>query len=133
MAFQGYLLKAGNVDISKYVEVTTYKVTPYQRADLDSYRNGQNKLVREVAEHTTTKIEFNTVPMDSHDMTEFLQILEQAYTVPIERKLQIVYFDVVTGQYPMADVYMPDYTPQASSWNGKKLMYAGMRVAFIEY
>lgn len=133
MGFEGYLLKAGNVDISRYVEITTYKVTPYQRADLDSYRNGLNKLVREVAEHTTTKIEFNTIPMDSRRMTEFLQILEQAYTVPIERKLQIVYFDVVTGQYRMADVYMPDYTPQAASWNGKELMYAGMRVAFIEY
>ena len=62
MAFQAWLLKVGDTDISKYVDIETYKVSPDQRADLDSDRNGLNILYREVADHYTTKIEFNTIP-----------------------------------------------------------------------
>ena len=51
MAFQAWLLKVGDTDISKYVDIETYKVSPDQRADLDSDRNGLNILYREVADH----------------------------------------------------------------------------------
>ena len=34
MAFQGWLLKVGDTDISKYVDIENYKVSPEQRAEV---------------------------------------------------------------------------------------------------
>lgn len=134
MAFQGYLIKVGDTDISKYVEIDTYQVTPDQRVDLVSSRDGSIHLYREVAEHTPTKIEFNTVYLSSDEMTELLQILEKNFTKPIERKLPITYFNVLSGSYKTcAEAYIPDYTPKLLSWDGRDLMYDHMRLAFIEY
>lgn len=133
MAFQNYLLKVGDTDISQYVDIENYKVTPNQRADLDSGRNGLNILYREVANHYTTKIEFNTVPMAADEMTAFFQILSKAYINERERKVQVTYFDVNTGSYRMAEMYVPNFTIETRSWNGSLLIYKPMRIAFIEY
>ena len=133
MAFQGWLLKVGDTDISKYVDIENYKVRPEQRADLDSDRNGLNKLYREVADHYTTKIEFNTIPMESAEMTDFLQVLETAYINVKERKALVTYFDVNTGEYKTGEMYVPNYTVETKSWNGMELEYKPLRVAFIEY
>ena len=133
MAFQGWLLKVGDTDISKYVDIENYKVSPEQRADLDSDRNGLNKLYREVADHYTTKIEFNTIPMESAEMTDFLQALEAAYINVKERKALITYFDVNTGGYKTGEMYVPNYTIETKSWNGMELEYKPLRIAFIEY
>ena len=129
MAFQGWLLKVGDTDISKYVDIENYKVSPEQRADLDSDRNGLNKLYREVADHYTTKI----IPMESAEMTDFLQALETAYINVKERKALVTYFDVNTGEYKTGEMYVPNYTVETKSWNGMELEYKPLRVAFIEY
>lgn len=108
MAFQAWLLKVGDTDISKYVDIETYKVSPDQRADLDSDRNGLNILYREVADHYTTKIEFNTIPLEAWEMTEFLQAMEKAYIKEKERKVIVTYFDVNTGGYKSGEMYVPN-------------------------
>lgn len=110
-----------------------YLGSPEQRADLDSDRNGLNKLYREVADHYTTKIEFNTIPMESAEMTDFLQALETAYINVKERKALVTYFDVNTGEYKTGEMYVPNYTVETKSWNGMELEYKPLRVAFIEY
>lgn len=133
MAFQNYLLKVGDTDISKYVDIENYNVTPNQRADLDSGRNGLNILYREVADHYTTKIEFNTVPMESDKMTEFFQALDKAYINERERKVPVTYFDVTTGNYRTAVMYVPNFTIGTKNWNGNILTYKSMRIAFAEY
>lgn len=133
MAYQGFLVKVGNTDISKYIEIPTFQVTPNQRTDLDTYRNGNNKLVREVSDHTITKIEFETGILQDTKMTELIKILEDNYTVPIERKLNVTYFDVTSGEYSTIEAYMPDYTPRLISLSPGVLYYNHMRLAFIEY
>ena len=133
MAFQNYLLKVGDTDISRYVDIKNFNITPNQRADLDSGRNGLNILYREVADHYTTKIEFNTVPMEADEMTGFFRALNRAYINERERKVQVTYFDVTTGSYRMAEMYIPNFTIGTSDWNGRLLMYKPMRIAFIEY
>ncbi len=133
MAFQGFLIKVGDVDITKYIVVNTYQITPDSRTELDTYRNGGNELIREVAEHTTTKIEFNTVFMNSDEMTEFCQILEKNYIIPIERKCIVTYFNVINGTYKSSYMYVPNFIPKLLYWDGKTLMYDQMRIAFMEY
>ena len=133
MAFQAWLLKVGDTDISKYVDIETYKVSPDQRADLDSDRNGLNILYRDVADHYTTKIEFNTIPLEAWEMTEFLQAMEKAYIKEKERKVIVTYFDVNTGGYKSGEMYVPNYTVETKSWNGMELWYKPLRVAFQEY
>lgn len=133
MAYQGYLIKAGDTDISGYMEIDSYQVTPYQRTDLDSYRNGNNKLVREVSENTKTKIEVETGILSDSEMTKLLQALERNYIVEIERKLVVTFFDILTGDYSTIEAYMPDYTPRVLCISGGELFYNHMRLAFIEY
>lgn len=69
MAFQGWLLKVGDTDISKYVDIENYKVSPEQRADLDSDRNGLNKLYREVADHynNQNRVQYNSYGVCRND------------------------------------------------------------------
>lgn len=133
MAFQNFLLKVGDTDISKYIDIENYKVSPDQRADLDSDRNGLNILYREVADHYTTKIEFNTVPLEAAEMTELLQSLEKSFTNVKERKILVTYFDVNTGAYKTGEMYVPNYTVETKSWSGLELWYKPLRLAFIEY
>lgn len=134
MAFQGWLIKVGDTDISKYIEINTFIVTPDQRVELDSGRNGLNRLYREVAEHTPTKIEFSTAYLSSYEMTELLQILEKNSIKEIERKIPITYFNILKGNYKTCEgAYVPDYTPKLLAWDGRTLTYDHMRLAFIEY
>jgi len=37
MAFQGWLLKVGDTDISKYVDIENYKVSPEQKYDKENH------------------------------------------------------------------------------------------------
>lgn len=133
MGYQGYLLKIGTFDLTRYIEMGTYQVTPHQRTEIDAYRNGLNHLIREVAEHTTTKIEFRTALLSDSQMTEFLQALKKNYTIESERKVSATYFDVEDGDYKSGVFYIPDYTPSVLSWDGSFLTYDHMRLALIEY
>lgn len=132
MAFNGrYLVKVGTYEIPlSIMKVDTYQSSPAQRQDLDAYRDADGKMHRNTLDHTATKIEFETVMLSEHDFRGLIDSIIAQYTVPLERKVSLTYYDDEHGNYRTGDFYLP------ATWTFKrynKNIYNSFRIAFIEY
>ena len=131
MAFSGYLLKVGNYTIPlDFMKVESYKSAPDQRQDLDSYRDADGYLHRNVLPHTATKIEFETPDMYMNDFQTLLQGIRSNFTNTLARDCTLTYYDEETDSYKSGHFYMPG-TMEYQMFN--KNIYAPSRFAFIEY
>lgn len=137
MAFNGYLIKIGGTDFPlKYIEHKTYKVTPNQRQEKKANRNAEGELIRTTLPHTPVKIEFETLPgIKNSAVEEINSLIRSNFTVPLERKLSINYYDPEENTYKTADVYMPDteYPIMRIDTEHNVVYYDKIRYAFIGY
>lgn len=135
MAFNGYLIKLINGGSSytiplTYMKLETYKVAPNQRQDLDSYRDADGYLHRNVLAHTATKIEFETPYLLRNQMRSLIQGIRGELTDSASRTCTVEYYDDETDTYKTGTFYMPG-TVEYNLYN--KDIYAPSRIAFIEY
>ena len=71
--FKGYLLRntaVGKIPLS-FIKANSYSSTPNQQSDRNTYVDEQGLLHRDVLPHTSTKIEFETVPMNLNQKIQF--------------------------------------------------------------
>lgn len=128
MAFQGYLLKIeGSILPLRFIALDSYKATPNQIIDLDSYRDGSGVMNRSVLPNKPTKIEFNTPAMTLAEKAEF-----QTY-FPSRTKLSVEYWNDESAEYNTADFYVPDIEYQIYQVIGNNIIYRPFRVALIGY
>lgn len=131
MAFNGYLLKVGNYTIPlTFMKLESYKSAPDQRQDLDSYRDADGYLHRNVLPHTATKIEFETPYMPMRDFQALMTGIKNNLTNVLARDCTLTYYDEETDSYKTGHFYMPG-TMEYQMFN--KNIYAPSRFAFIEY
>ena len=131
MAFQGYLIKVGNYTIPlTFMKLESYKSAPNQRQDLDSYRDANGYLHRNVLSHTATKLEFETPYLSMRDMRSLIQNIRANYTDDLARTVELTYYDEETDTYKTGTFYMPGTVEY--NWFNKEI-YAPSRFAFIEY
>lgn len=131
MAFQGYFIKVGNYTIPlTFMKLESYKSAPNQRQDLDSYRDADGYLHRNVLSHTATKIEFETPYLTFKDMRTLIQNIRANYTDELARTVELTYYDEETDSYKTGTFYMPGTVEY--NWYNKEI-YAPSRIAFIEY
>lgn len=131
MAFQGYFIKVGNYTIPlTYMKLESYTSMPDQRQDLDSYRDADGYLHRNVLPHTATKIEFETPYMRRTDMQKLIQGIRSNLTNNLARSCTVTYYDDETDSYKTGTFYMPG-TLEYKWYNVE--IYAPTRFAFIEY
>ena len=134
MAYNGYLIKTGSTTIPfRYIKFDSYSITPNSRLDLDSYRNANGVLIREVLEHTATQVVFATPPMDLADMQAFVSLLKTNFTSDIERKCALTYYDMENDVYATGNFYMPDIKWSIYHANSSNIKYNPTEVSFIEY
>lgn len=134
MAYNGYLLKVGTTEVPmSLMQAKTYKITPNQRLDVDSFSNANLVLQRKVADHTRTKIEFTTVQMLNTTWQSLWGIFSSAFISNSERDLNLEYYDPETNSYKVARVYMPDTEMQIYGTYSDRIEYLPIRIAFIEY
>ena len=139
MAYNGYLIKlggsAGTELPLKYISLGSYKSTPNQRMESKATRSVTGLLHRTTVEHKATKIEFETPYIDNHDLQTLNNMIQNAFTNNLERKLTINYYDQETDSYRDAVCYMPDvnYTIARIDSNTNTVYYDSVRYAFIEY
>lgn len=134
VAYKGFLLKIKNIEFPmKYIVSGTYKSNDNQRTELKATRNASNLLIRQTSPNFKTKIEFETPVMYLDEYEEVRNILNQGIINSRERKIQITYWNSEELKYKDAICYMPniEYSPK-NQVNGQ-LIYAPMRLAFIEY
>ena len=132
MAFNGsWLVKVGSYEIPlTLMRYGTYKSSPAQRQDLDSYVDADGYLHRTVLGHTRSKIEFQLSTMSEQDFRGFMDNITAQYTNGPERKVHLTYYEEEYGNYVEGDFYMPgtmDYT------HLNKALYDENRICFIEY
>lgn len=132
MAYNGYLLKVGGKQIpNKFIQLSTYSITPNQRMESSAERDTTGMLHRETCEHTATKIEFNTPYIRGVEVAELNTLLDIAGDH--QRNVTVEYFDPETQSYKNADCYMPDVQYSIYSEVNNDLLYSPIRYAFIEY
>lgn len=80
--------------------------------------------------HMRSKIEFETPPMSMRDFRILINAIVANYTVAIERKVHLVYYNEEYDRYDEGDFYLPG-TVEFNMLN--KEVYDKNRIAFIEY
>ena len=134
MAYSGYLLKFGSTTLPfDYIRAASYKATPAQRLDLDSYRDADGTLHRTVLDHTASKIEWETPYLTNAQVQAMLAIFAGAMTNTAERKVTITYYNEESDSYNTGTFYMPDTVFTIYRATDTELIYNPIRIAVIEY
>ena len=139
MAFDGTLLHLKNPN-NQYVEfpvdkikAESYDVSPNQRLDTSAGRSTTGVLQRTTCDHTASKIEFETIPLNNFDVAKLNTLLTGCFTNVKQRNISIKYYDPETDSYKTADCYMPDTKYPIRQIVGNTVHYNSIRYAFIEY
>ena len=136
MAFEGYLLKmGGDVFPLSFVYKESYKITPNRRQDLDSGRNANGVLERNVLDHMPSTISFQAKPMNNTDLDKMMSFIRSHYVSEREKKLIIEYFCPDINGYKTGEFYVPDieYVINMVDVEKKTILYYGFQLEFIEY
>lgn len=128
MAFAGYLLKFGETEFpNEYIAAGSYKVTPNQIIDEDSYTDGDGVLHRNTLPHTRTKIEFSTPYISLATKTAIQAILSNRTTI------SATYWNDEDDEYQTGTFYIPDITFEIYTITSTDITYMPVRIALIEY
>lgn len=124
--FQGYLLEInGKVLPAEFIQ--TYKVTPDQQQDKDSYQDITGQLHRDVLPHTRSKIEFTTPYLWLEKKRELQSFFPDRVKVPV------TYWNDERNEYVSGEFYIPDIQYQVYRTRDNDMEYFPIRVALIEY
>lgn len=133
MAYNGYLIKINGVIIPlDYMRADTYKAQ-VNSSDLDSYTDANGFLHRNVLDHPSNKVEWNTITMHQRDMQAYLGILRSIYGEKRERKAMCEIYVPEWDRYHTGQFYMPDYQFTMRWASDTDILYEECRFALIEY
>jgi hypothetical protein len=139
MAFSGYLVKVGSYTIPlHFITFETYKCTPDQRQDVDSYRDLNQDLHRNVSSHYKSIVTFETLRnLHETSIRALFSGIQSNYTIPKERKVKLHYWNPEKGNYDSGDFYFvqPDFTIRKviDDDSNKDIIYDSLTIKFIEY
>lgn len=136
MSYKGYLLRMGADEFPlSFVRADSYSITPNRRQDLDSNRNANGVLERNVLKHTASTISFQTKTMWNKELAEMMSFIRSHYSVEKERKLRITYYCPDIDDYKTGDFYVPDisYPINMVDNENNRIMYGEFALEFIEY
>lgn len=136
MAFNGYLLKMGaDVFPLSFVYKNSYSITPNRRQDVDSTRNANGVLERNVLDHMPSTISFQTKPMYNDDLEKMMSFIRSHYSVEKEKKLVLEYYCPDINGYKTGEFYVPDisFPIDMVDVEKKRILYREFQLEFIEY
>lgn len=136
MAYNGFLLKIGTYTFPmEYIAWGSYKGT-LGIQDLDSYRDGNGVLHRNVLDAAIPKAEFQLREnITNKEFDIIMNNIRSQYTNGVERKGLVRCFIPEIGDYiEYADMYMPDIEVQIEGQiDATTLKYKSIRFAWIAY
>lgn len=137
--FDGRLIVVGGTEIPKeYIQYNDYEVTPNQRQDVNSQRDLNQDLHRNVSPHYKSVVKFTTRPLIESQLRDLMDnYIIPAYINEKERKLHVEFFDPETGNYYDGDYYLvqPKFTIRVIENRGGDLVikYDPIDFEFIQY
>lgn len=136
MAFEGYLLKMGaEVFPLSFVYKESYEITPNRRQDLNSTRNANGVLQRNVLAHRPSTISLSTKPMNNVELAKMMELITRNFVAENERKIELTYYCPDINGYKTGNFYMPDITFPINlvDIENNTILYNSFTLEFIEY
>ena len=132
--FQGYLIKFGNdVFPHDYILYNTYKVTPDRALDMDSSRNANGILERNVLEHTASTLQFDLRPMNGDQQETVTSFINTHLIDAAQKKVNIQYWDPRISGYKSGIFYIPDIEYPIKKIEQNQIYYDKVTLKAIEY
>lgn len=133
--FEGYFAKVGNYTIPNEAIAIEGYFPLRGKTDHDSYRDGNDRLHRNVSDHDIHKIEINLRSMTNKEFDVILTNIQSNYTIPKERKANVTCFIAEQmGYVGPVEMYMPDPEIKIIKViDSTTLKYAPITLKFIEY
>lgn len=116
-----------------YVFKESYTVAPNRRQDLDSTRNANGVLKRNVLKHTASTITLQTRPMTNKDMARMMSKITSNYVKTKERKLYVKYYCPDTDSYSTGSFYVADIEYPIMRIDGNVIYYNSTTLDLVEY
>lgn len=136
--WKGYLIKAIATDTilnGELLKVSSYKVTPDQREELEAYRDDNSRdLTRITAEGTKTKITFET--LDELSFSEFEELKDFFYNAEsdhLQRKIELEFFDTELLEYKQGFFYRTDPEHTIKQYDERTCLFTGYTITLVEY
>ena len=138
MAFEGWLLKFGNVRLpNSFLLADGWKSTPNQRLELSAKRNANMLLLRETSSNYKTKLTITVREMNLEEKSAFQNVINQAMISVKERKIDLTYWNDEINEYvhSATGFYIPDITYVAHyiDEDNNDIEYNSFTVTMIEY
>lgn len=135
MAYAGSLINVGVYNFNMhYIKEKTYTVSRNVQ-DLDSYRDANGKLHRNVLSHVPIKVEFETMELNNTQLKDLFDNLYANFTNTTERNALCNVYVPEIDNYVSQEMYMSQPNPQIN-WIDtatNTVYYAPMRISFIGY
>ena len=136
MAYSGFLIKVGDyiIPANKYIKADSYSV--YRNIqDLDSYRDANGFLHRNVLSHVANKVEFETPAMLTNiEFASLMKNIQRNYISSLEeRKALVTLYIPEIDDYVTQEMYIPDIQFTIYGIFGNVIKYNAFRLAFIGY
>ena len=136
MAYSEFLIKVGDyiIPANKYIKSDSYSV--YRNIqDLDSYRDANGFLHRNVLSHVANKVEFETPAMLTNiEFASLMKNIQRNYISSLEeRKALVTLYIPEIDDYVTQEMYMSDVKPTIYGTYGGIVRYNAVRIAFIGY
>ena len=135
MAYEEFLIKIGKyiIPADRFIKFNSYKVH-LSVIDLDSYRDANAFLHRNVLPHVPVKVEFETPAMlTCSQFEDLMKNIRENYTVPAERKAQATVYVPELNTYVTQDVYMSDPKPSIYCLTEEGPIYNSINITFTGY
>lgn len=136
MPFNGSLIKIGSTVFPlRYVFRESYSITPNRRQDLDSFRDANGYLNRNVVKHMPSTIELKTKPMKNTELAAMMGIIKNNYINVLEKKVLLEYYCPDTDGYQSGTFYVPDiqFPIYRIDVDQNVIYYKSFTLEFIEY
>ena len=106
------------------VEVMSYDFSKKEQ-DLDSGRNLEGKMDRNVLEHHPRTIDIVLPPLTREEMNRYLTVFDKS-------TLRVSAFDIFTNSIQTLEMMHGDLSPSLY-WNPDEMLYNAMKIQLVEY
>lgn len=134
MGFNGYLIQIGSYStfFEQYIQYQSYKVSRKVQ-DLDSYRDANGVLHRNVLDHDSYVIELTLRPLNNLELENVMSAIRSNYISEKERKVNITFYVPELNNYMTIEAYMPDPDTPIRKIEGPIVKYDPIQLKFIGY
>lgn len=115
-----------------YILLDTVDTDPDKRLEIKAIRN-IFKLNRITAPNVKTVLSFQTHILHLDEMAWIRTFFNSAFKTPLQRRLEIKYWNVEKMEYKTGIVYMPDIKYRIRDVIGTDIIFGPATFEFIEY